>query len=142
DYGLRSLSLRYTKVSGSGEEYQFTEGEIPLTVTPTTSRDWSGTASRTLADLGLKDGDMLVYRAVAADARPGDGSATSDAFFIEVSRLGVAAGDSFTLPEQETRYALSQQMLIVKTERLAKQRGAMSGEEFREASVILAVEQR
>src|ERR1051326_7157297 len=29
DFGLRSLSLRYTKVSGSGEEYAFTEGEIP-----------------------------------------------------------------------------------------------------------------
>src|SRR4029077_20654569 len=48
DFGLRSLSLRYTKVSGSGEEYQFAEGEIPLTVTRTNPRDWSGTASGTL----------------------------------------------------------------------------------------------
>ena len=142
DYGLRSLSLRYTKVSGSGEEYQFTEGEIPLTVSRTNARDWSGAATRTLADLGLHEGDMLVYRAMAADARPGDGSASSDAFFIEMSRLGVAAGDAFTLPEQETRYALSQQMLIVKTERLTKQRAAMDAQTFGEASQNLAVEQR
>ena len=71
---------------------------------------------------------MLVYRAVAADARPGDGSASSDAFFIEISKLGVAAGDAFTLPEEETRYALSQQMLIIKTERLhAAPRGDAAG---------------
>jgi hypothetical protein len=142
DYGLQSLALRYTKVSGSGEEYEFTEGEIPLTIARANARDWSGTASRSLADLGLHEGDMLVYRAVAADARPGDGSASSDAFFIEISRTGVAAGDAFTLPEQETRYALSQQMLIVKTERLAARKSSMPANELTEASMNLAVEQR
>ena len=98
DFGLRSLALRYTKVSGSGEKFEFQEGEIPLAVTRASAREWSGSASRSLAELDLKDGDMLVYRAVAADARPGDGSASSDAFFIEISKLGVAAGDAFTLP--------------------------------------------
>src|SRR5207245_9665951 len=103
DYGLRSLSLRYTKVSGLGENVEFREGEIPLEVTRTDARDWTGRASRSLRDLALKDGDMLVYRAVASDARPGDGHTSSDAFFIEISKLGVAAGDAFTLPEEETR---------------------------------------
>lgn len=142
DFGLRSLTLRYTKVSGSGEDYQFTEGEIPLAVSPANARDWTGSATRTLAQLGLQEGDLLVYRAVASDARPGDGSASSDSYFIEISRIGVAAGDGFTLPEQETRYALSQQMLIVKTDRLAHQRGTMTAEQFADASVNLAVEQR
>jgi len=85
---------------------------------------------------------MLVYRAVAADARPGDGSGSSDAFFIEISRRGVAAGDAFTLPEEETRYALSQQMLIVKTERLHQRRAELGAAEFSEAALNLAVEQR
>ncbi|MCU1381399.1 MAG: putative rane protein, partial [Acidobacteria bacterium] len=142
DYGLRSLVLRYTKVTGSGENYAFKEGEIPLTVTPASGRDWSGTASRSLAELDLADGDMLVYRAVAADARPGNGTATSDAFFIEMSKLGVAAGDAFTLPEQESKYALSQQMLIVKTERLHQRRAALAAGEFTEQALNLAVEQR
>jgi len=142
DFGLRSLTLRYTIVSGSGEQFEFKDGEIPLAVTQRDARDWRGSASRSLADFNLKEGDMLVYRAVAADARPGGGTASSDAFFVEISRLGVSAGDGFTLPEEETRYALSQQMLIVKTERLHQRRGQMPREELAEAALGLAVEQR
>ena len=142
DFGLRALALRYTIVSGSGEQFEFKDGEIPLAVTPRDARDWQGTASRSLADFELKEGDMLVYRAVAADARPGGGTASSDAFFVEISRLGAAAGDGFTLPEEETRYALSQQMLIVKTEKLHQRRGRMPSEELAEAALGLAVEQR
>jgi hypothetical protein len=72
----------------------------------------------------------------------GDASASSDAFFIEISKLGVAAGDAFTLPEEETRYALSQQMLIIKTERLHQRRASMPAEELADAALNLAVEQR
>jgi hypothetical protein len=142
DYGLRTLVLRYTKVSGSGEQFEFKDGDIPLAVTKTSMREWRGAAARSLAELDLHDGDMLVYRAVAADTRADGGEASSDAFFIEISKLGVAAGDAFTLPEQETRYALSQQMLIVKTDRLSQRRASMSPEELTEASQGLAVEQR
>jgi hypothetical protein len=142
DYGLRSLALHYTKVSGSGEQFEFKEGEIPLIVTRSSRREWRGAAARSLDELELKDGDMLVYRAVAADERPGDASASSDAFFIEISKLGVAAGDAFTLPEEETRYALSQQMLIIKTERLHQRRASMPAEELADAALNLAVEQR
>jgi hypothetical protein len=142
DFGLRSLRLRYTKVSGSGENFAFEDGEIPLDVARQTPRDWSGRAIRSIGELNLKEGDMLVYRAVAADARDGDGTGSSDAFFIEISKLGVAAGDAFTLPEQETKYALSQQMLIVKTERLQQRRSALSESDFNEQSLNLAVEQR
>ncbi|MGH9140413.1 MAG: hypothetical protein ACRD2I_04625, partial [Vicinamibacterales bacterium] len=74
--------------------------------------------------------------------RPGDGSATSDAFFIEISKHGVAAGDAFTLPEEESKYALSQQMLIVKTERLQQRRSSLAAADLTEQSLNLAVEQR
>jgi len=142
DFGLRSLALRYTKVSGSGEQFSFVDGEIPLSISREGERDWQGSAARTLADLALVEGDMLVYRAVASDQRPGGGEASSDAFYIEVSKLGVAAGDAFTLPEQETRYALSQQMLIVKTDRLNQRRASLNDAELAEAAQSLAVEQR
>jgi hypothetical protein len=142
DYGLRSLALHYTKVSGSGEQFEFQEGDIPLAVGKDNAREWHGTAERALADLHLKDGDMLVYRAVATDARPGDGSGTSDTFFIEVSKRGVAAGDAFTLPEEETRYALSQQMLIIKTDRLNQRRSSMPQRALVDEALNLAVEQR
>jgi hypothetical protein len=142
DFGLRSLTLRFTKVTGSGENFEFQEGEIPLALARANARDWTGSASRSLAELNLKDGDMLVYRAVAADARPGDGSATSDAFIIEISKLGVAAGDAFTLPEEESKYALSQQMLIVKTERLHQKRASLAPDDFAAEAMNLGVEQR
>jgi len=142
DFGLRSLRLHYTRVSGSGENFAFEDGEIPLDVARASARDWSGRASRSIGELNLKEGDMLVYRAVAADARDSGGTGASDAFFIEISRLGVAAGDAFTLPEEETRYALSQQMLIVKTERLLQRRSALSDAGFGEEALNLAVEQR
>ena len=145
DFGLRSLRLRYTKVSGSGEEFAFTEGEIPLVVEKGSATSWKATATRPLQEFGLSEGDMLVYRAVASDGRPGgdaENEASSDSYFIELSRTGAAAGDAFTLPEEETRYALSQQMLIVKTERLIRQRNAMSPADFGESARNLAVEQR
>jgi hypothetical protein len=142
DFGLRSLTLRYTIVSGSGEQFDFKDGEIPLAVVRDDPRAWTGRASRSLADFNLKEGDMLVYRAVAADARPSGGVASSDAFFIEISRLAAAAGGAFTVPEENTRYALSQQMLIVKTENLHQRRSAMPRGELVEAALGLAVEQR
>jgi hypothetical protein len=142
DFGLRALTLQFTKVSGSGEQFDFEDGEIPLSVSRDSARRWRGSASRSLSELGLKEGDVLVYRAVADDARPGEGRGSSDAFVIEVSRLGAAAGDAFTLPEEETRYALSQQMLIVKTERLIRDRSAMAPADLRDAALNLAVEQR
>jgi hypothetical protein len=142
DFGLQSLTLEYTKVAGSGEEYTFNAGAIPLTIARASGRDWTGMATRTLAALGLKDGDMLVYRAAASDMKPGDRQAISDAFFIEISTLGVAAGDAFTLPEEETRYALSEQMLIVKTERLMRERPSLAADAVTERLLNLAVEQR
>ncbi|HEY6893456.1 MAG TPA: DUF4175 family protein, partial [Rhodanobacteraceae bacterium] len=142
DFGLTTLTLHYTKVSGSGEQFAFQDGEIPLHITRDTARVWRGDAARSLGDLRLDDGDMLVYRAVASDARGAGGEASSDAFFIEISRTGVAAAEAFTLPEQETRYALSQQMLIVKTDRLQQQRGSMAPDALRETALNLAVEQR
>ena len=142
DFGLGALSLQYTRVSGSGEEYTFDAGEIPIAITRASVREWVGTATRQLSAFGLSEGGMLVYRAVAADTKPGERQSESDAYFIEISRLGVAAGDAFTLPEEQTRYALSEQMLIVKTDRLSRQRASMPASRVTEASQNLAVEQR
>jgi hypothetical protein len=142
DFGLRSMRLEYTKVSGSGEQFEFHEGQIPLTLVKAGDRDWRGSATQTLGNLALAEGDILVYRAAATDARPGDGTGRSDAFFIEISKLAAAAGDAFTVPEEETRYALSQQMLIIKTDRLERNQSSMTPADFNEAALNLAVEQR
>ena len=142
DYGLRSISLKFTKVSGSGEQFEFEEGEIPLSIQRSRPTAWKANATRALQEFGLREGDMLVYRAVATDGRPDAAEATSDSYFIEISRLGGAAADAFTLPEEETRYALSQQVLIVKTERLIRRRGNLAVPDFAENARELAIEQR
>ena len=43
DFGLRALGLEYTKVSGSGEQFEFQEGQIPLTLSKASDREWRGT---------------------------------------------------------------------------------------------------
>ncbi|MEO7361459.1 MAG: DUF4175 family protein, partial [Gemmatimonadaceae bacterium] len=69
DIGLGSLKLRYTKVSGSGERFTFTEGEVPLQVSRNKDVNWTAQARWNLASLQLEAGDMVVYRAVATDTR-------------------------------------------------------------------------
>jgi len=142
DLALRSLALRYTRVSGSGEQFEFREGDIPLALQKASGREWRGDAARTLAELGMSEGDMVVYHAVASDARPGEGTASSDTYFIEISKLGVAAGEGFTLPETETKYALSEQMLVLRTERLQAKRATLPGAVATDEAFGLAAEQR
>jgi hypothetical protein len=143
DLGLRSLSLRYTKVSGSGEQYEFHEGDLPLAVTRTDARQWQGRLEQTLKQLQLAEGDLLVYYAVAHDARPGDeGRAVSDSFVVEIGKAGVAIAGGFAIPPEEERFAISLSALIQKTERLHAKRDAMPFAEFESATQLLAVEQR
>jgi hypothetical protein len=143
DLGLRSLALRYTKVSGSGEQYEFHEGDLPLAVTHTDARQWQGQIERTLKQLEMAEGDLLVYYAVAHDGRPGDaGRAVSDSFVIEIGKGGVAIAGGFAIPPEEERFAISLGALIQKTEKLHAKREAMPFAEFESATQMLAVEQR
>jgi hypothetical protein len=142
DLGLASVTLRYTRVSGSGESFTFEEGEIPLALQRTSDAEWKGRASLPLGRLKLEDGDTLVYRAVAADRKPGADPSASDTFLIEVGRVGGIAATGFAVPDERERQGLSQQMLIMKTERLHGERAKLRTEELLEQARLLAVEQR
>ena len=143
DLGLKSLALRYTKVSGSGEQYEFHEGDLPLAVTRTDARQWQGHLERTLKQLQLAEGDLLVYYAVAHDGRPGDeGRAVSDSFVVEIGKAGVAIAGGFAIPPEEERFAISLSALIQKTEKLHAKRDTMPFAEFESTTQLLAVEQR
>jgi len=142
DHGLGRLVLRYTRVTGSGETFMFTEGEMPVRVERRSSRDWRGAVEIDLGTLGLEVGDTLVYRAAARDRRPGAVDALSDSFLIEIGGIAGAASGGFTLPEDEHRHAISQQMVIVKTESLHAARAKMPPEDVLEESHHLAAEQR
>jgi hypothetical protein len=143
DLRLTSLTLHYTKVSGSGEVFKFVEGDIPLSTIGAsipTSRNAVGTVS--LDQLQLEDGDTLVYRAVARDDKPGADPGVSETFLIEIGKRGEASSTGFALPQDRERQGLSQQMLIMKTERLEADRAKLAADAFSEQSRLLATEQR
>jgi hypothetical protein len=143
DFGLALMSLRYTRVSGSGEQYEFVEGEVPLEMLRTDARSWQASGSLPLDRLGLERGDSLVYRVVARDGRPGDGGfSSSDTFFIEVAGPGQVALEGFEMPPERERYALSQQMIVLKIERLRAREQRLSQQDLREEAAAIAGEQR
>ena len=143
DLGLRSLELRYTKVSGAGEQFEFVEGTLPISIERDTATSWGGRSELALPALGLERGDSLVYRLVARDGRPGDeGLGSSDTYFVEVAARGQVALAGADLPPDQDRYALSQQMVVLRIERLRAREATMSSGVRREQLENLAAEQR
>lgn len=146
DHALGTLALRYTKVSGSGERYSFVEGVVPLTIRRLDAARWEARADWSLTALALEPGDVVVYRAVATDRRPDADEIESDAWIAEVmtGRGDGAAG--FAVDVGELRYALSQQMIVMRIERLLAARDslgtALRDDVFAERARNVAVEQR
>ena len=144
DHGLRDLHLRFTRVSGSGESLTFVDRDVPARIAATSPGQWTATAVLPLAALGLEDGDLIVYRGVASDARPGSPGVESDAFIVDIGPLrsesAVGGGGEDVDPEQ--RQAISQQMVIVKTERLHARGSRLSPEDRLSEAQGLAIEQR
>ena len=143
DFGLRALELRFTKVSGSGEQFEFEEGTLPLDLTKGSSRAWEGKAALALAQMKLQPGDSVVYRVVGRDGRPGDeGLASSDTFFVEVAGPGQVTLAGFELPPERERYALSQQMIVLKIQRLREREQSLARPALVEETGAIAAEQR
>jgi hypothetical protein len=142
DIGIASLRLHYTKVSGSGERFTFVEGDVPITITRTDAKTWTARTHWSLDGLGLGPGDMVVYRALVTDRRPGSVPSESDSFIAEIVAPGGVAAAGFAVDPEQERYAVSQQMVILKTERLQAQKSSMSAEDFANAAAEIAIEQR
>jgi hypothetical protein len=140
--GLRNLELRYTRMSGSGESFEFAEGLVPVQIHRDSTTRWTATATWSLAAIGLEDGDSLVYRAMARDSNPAADWVPSESFTIDVGQRLEFAGAGFAVPDEDRRYAVSQQMVIMKTERLQAERGKHTADEWAEQTRLLAIEQR
>lgn len=140
--GLQAVRVAYVRASGSGESFAFEEGQVPVTIERLDARHWRGRARLSLAALKLEDGDSLVYRALVRDTNPDADWVSSDAFTIDVGKRLEFAGAGFALPDEDRRYAISQQMVIVKTERLQAERKQVPAEEWAERTRLLAMEQR
>ena len=142
DLALASLKLRYTKVSGSGERFTFIEGEVPVTVTRTDAQRWTARGTLPIGAMELGQGDVIVYRGVATDRRPGAPSVESDAFLVEITAPGAVASEGFAADDEFDRNAVSQQMVILKTERLLARRSSMTPDAVAEEARNIAAEQR
>ena len=143
DIRVASMTLRYTRISGSGETFTFQEGDVPITMAAgDNQREGNGSGTIVLDQLTLEDGDTVVYRAFARDDNPGADPAMSESFLIEIGKRAEAAAGGFAVPDDRDRQGLSQQMLIVKTERLHGQRDTLTPDVALEQSRLLAVEQR
>jgi hypothetical protein len=142
DNGLASLALRYTRVSGSGEQYAFSEGMLPVTISRTNAMTWKARATLRLTQLTLNKGDMVVYRAAVTDARPGATAQLSDAFIVEITAPGDARLSGFAADDEDDRYALSQEMVIRKTQQLIARAAGMQPDSLQDEAMLLAAEQR
>jgi hypothetical protein len=142
DIGLASLRLRYTKVTGFGERFTFVEGDVPLRITRTDSRNWEGRGAIPLSTMELIPGDVVVYRAIGTDNRPGATATESDSYLVEITSPGSVAADGFAIDDEIDRYAVSQQMVVIKTEQLLARRNALTPAQFAEEAVTIAAEQR
>ncbi len=128
DIAIHELTMRYTKVSGSGEQIEFVEGELPLQIARESEQQWQAHGAIALPRLGLEPGDSLVYRLVARDGRTGDaGMAASDTYFVEIAGPGQVPLEGVEMPPEQERYALSQQMIVVKIKRLRERERAHAG---------------
>lgn len=139
---LEDLDLRFVRMSGSGESFEFNEGRVPLTISRTGATSWQARARWSLSALSLEDGDSLVYRAVVRDSNPDGQPVASESFTIDVGKRLEFASAGFAVPDEDRRYAISQQMVIVKTERLQAARSKYGAEEWAAETQGLAVEQR
>lgn len=143
DLGLDAFDLRYTVVSGTGEQFTFTEGTLPSAVKRGGDRAWRLDARLSLAKLGLEPGDALIYRAVAADRRPGGtGVAASDTFFVEIAGPGDVPLEGVEMPPDKERYAMSQAMIVLKLERLQAREKTLARETLVDETGNIAAEQR
>jgi len=142
DLALASLTLRYTKVSGSGEKFTFADGEVPVVLTRAGDRTWKARGTLRLDALGLEQGDVVVYRGIASDRRPGMHPTESDAFIVEITSPGMTAAEGFSMDDAQDKYALSQQMVILKTELLLAKAPAMVADSLTYQSQTIAAEQR
>jgi hypothetical protein len=143
DLGLASMEVRYTRISGAGEQFEFHEGVLATSVDRRSETDWRASARLSLAAMKLEPGDALVYRTIARDRRPGDqGLGTSDTYFVEIAGPGDVALAGLDMPPDRERYVLSQQMIVLKIERLRARESSMSKAAVQEAASSIEAEQR
>ncbi len=142
DHEVSALELRYVRMSGSGESFTFGEGRVPFADVTRAGPNLSGRLSWPLGPLRLEAGEALVYRVVARDGAPGLPPGESESYTIDIGAAYETSGAGAAVAEEDRRYAISQQMVIVHTERALAERDGTPAEAWLARTQAIAAEQR
>jgi len=145
DYGLTGAAIVATLTSGQGEAVKFREQRLAFERRE--DRPGGGWLLRRTLDLvalGLGPGDELYFYVTVTDGRrPEPNEARSETHFVAISDTTQAAVSDFSglaldvLPE----YFRSQRQIIIDTERLLADRPRITGQEFRDRSQNIGIDQ-
>ena len=142
DHAVTGLELRWVRMSGSGESFTFGEGRLPIADLTRDGATLGGRLSWSLAPLALEAGESLVYRVVARDDAPGAPPGESESYTIDIGAAFETSGAGAALADEDRRYAISQQMVIVHTERAVAAQGADTADAWLTRTQGIAAEQR
>ncbi len=143
DYGVKNAVIRATMASGKGEGVQFKEQQIRF-ATNFSGQNRSYNLQKTidLKALGMIAGDELYFYIIALDNF--NQESRSETYFVSIadtaelmSMDGMASGVDL-MPE----YFRSQRQIIMDTEKLLKERSAISPEDFKNRSNNLGIDQK
>jgi hypothetical protein len=146
DYGVGEMKLTWSRTRGSGETFEFVEGEWAFGSLSRAGKSVTGALDLDLATLQLQPGDVIHLRAVARDRNDvtGPGESVSRTRVIRVARpeelaeVNTDIGMPMELPEDPI---LSQRMIVVMTERLVARLPRISADEARRQSSEIGVQQ-
>jgi len=119
DHGIAGMKLSWSRTRGSGETFEYVDGEWPLPgVRP--GRRAGGRLTLDLGSMGLQPGDVVHVRAVAWDRNDvtGPGESVSRTRTIRIARpdeleqVNTDIGFPIELPENPL---LSQRMIVIRT---------------------------
>lgn len=135
DYGVGTFDLHWTHSSGSGESYEFVEGDWAFARVSQNGRTSTGELVLDLSTLKLQPGDIMHIRAVARDRNnvTGPGESVSRTRIIRVARpeemdqINTDIGVPAELPKDPV---MSQRMIILMTERLIRERPRLTRQQL------------
>jgi len=147
DHGVADLRLRWVHTRGSGESWDFREGELPWEGLSQVEGGLRGEGLLELDVLEVRPGDVIHLRAVAVDRNdvtgPGEGVSGARVLRVagpdELHEITLVSG--FPV-EGEREPVLSQRMIILLTEALLGEEPAISSQDLLHRSLRIAGEQQ
>jgi hypothetical protein len=142
DYGITDAHISATLSSGKGEGVSFTEKKLSFNTDFGNRKAAKPTKTLDLKALGMKPGDELYFFVIAKDNH--SQVSRSDVYMVTIvdtaelmSMAGMANGVDL-VPE----YFRSQRQIIIDTEKLLKEQGTLTAEEFKNKINALGMDQK